>query len=209
VIVSHLDVTGNDEKLGFKYTIMHAGARKADFNPHIPLSDDACGAIEAELNRTYGLLVKAVARNRGLPESAIRGTEAARYFGGDAVNVRLADRMGTRQDALSDLRQTVAGPTISIRQGGRKTMQDETATVEAGATPAHDGPPIDIEAIRAEARKQGYADAVEIVELCALAGMPGKAAALLAKGTTPGGAAVPDRSARRRRFRRNPLARDA
>jgi signal peptide peptidase SppA len=175
VIVSHLDVTGSDEKLGFKYTIMHAGARKADFNPHVPLSDEARATIEAELNRTYGMLVKAVARNRGLPEASVRETEAARYFGEDAINVRLADRMGTRQDALADLRQAVAGPAISIRQGGRKTMQDEAVDVQA----------IDVEAIRAEARTQGYADAREIVELCALAGMPGKAAGLLAKAATP------------------------
>ena len=44
---------------------------------------------------------------------------------------------------------------------------------------------IDIEAIRAEARQQGYAEAREIVELCALAGMPGRAAALLANNATP------------------------
>ena len=54
-------------------------------------------------------------------------------------------------------------------------MQDETIDVQA----------MDVEAIRAEARKQGYADAREIVELCALAGMPGKAAGLLVKAATP------------------------
>ena len=40
---------------------------------------------------------------------------------------------------------------------------------------------IDLEAIRTEARNQGYAEAREIVDLCVLAGMPGKAAGLLAK----------------------------
>ena len=40
-------------------------------------------------------------------------------------------------------------------------------------------------AIRAEARTQGYAEAREIVELCALAGMPGKASGLLARGASP------------------------
>lgn len=40
---------------------------------------------------------------------------------------------------------------------------------------------IDLEAIRSEARNQGYAEAREIVELCALAGMPGKAAGVLTK----------------------------
>jgi hypothetical protein len=43
----------------------------------------------------------------------------------------------------------------------------------------------DIEAVRAEAHRQGYAEAREIVELCTLAGMPDRAAALLAKETTP------------------------
>jgi hypothetical protein len=42
-------------------------------------------------------------------------------------------------------------------------------------------PTIDLEAIRAEARRQGYAEAREIVELCALAGMSARAASLLAK----------------------------
>ena len=174
VIVSHLDVSGSDEKLGFKYTILHAGARKADFNPHVPLSEDARSTIEAELSRTYGLLVGAVARNRGLPEAAVRDTEAARYFGDDAINVRFADRPGTRQDALADLRRTIAGTTIPPRKGGRRTVQDEAIHTAA----------IDADAIRAEARTQGYADAREIVELCALAGLPGKATELLAKSAT-------------------------
>ncbi len=169
VIVTHLDTSASDEQRGYKYTIIHAGARKADFNPHTPLSDEARASIEAELNRTYGMLVTAVARNRGMSESAIRETEAGRYFGDEAIPIGLADRMGTKTSALSDLRQAVARPTISIPRGGKRVMAEET---------------IDIEAIRAEARQQGYAEAREIVELCALAGMPGRAAALLANSAT-------------------------
>jgi signal peptide peptidase SppA len=169
VIVTHLDMSANDEQRGYKYTIIHAGARKADFNPHTPLTEEARAAIEAELNRTYGMLVKAVARNRRLPEGAVRDTEAGRYFGDEAIPIGLADRMGTKASALSDLRQATARPTISIPRGGKKVMAEET---------------IDIEAIRAEARSQGYAEAREIVELCALAGMPVRAAALLASNAT-------------------------
>ena len=46
-------------------------------------------------------------------------------------------------------------------------------------------PAADLESLRTEARKKGYAEATEIVELCALAGMPLKAAHLLAKSATP------------------------
>ncbi|HEY3383820.1 MAG TPA: S49 family peptidase, partial [Vicinamibacterales bacterium] len=57
VIVSHLDMSVSDEKMGYRYTIVSAGARKADFNPHAPLSDEAKGILEGEIARTYGLLV--------------------------------------------------------------------------------------------------------------------------------------------------------
>ncbi len=177
VMVTHLDMTGNDEKLGFKYTIVHAGARKADFHPHMPLSEEARKVLEAEVDRTYSMLVAAVARNRGLSEATIRGTEAALYFGGDGVNARLADRSGTREVALTDLRAAVSDRRNLFQPGG-KTMNEEPVRIE-GIEPA-----VDIEAIRAEARRQGYAEAREIVELCALAGMPARAAPLLAKQMT-------------------------
>lgn len=179
VIVTHLDVTGSDEKRGYKYTIFHAGARKADFNPHLPLTDDARAAIESHVGRVYGMLTDAVARNRGVPESAIRETEAALYFGEHAVKAGLADRIGTRKEALSDLRQAIVSRrSLSILPKGRTSMTEEQRAAEPNASAA------EIETIRAEARRQGYAEAREIVELCALAGMPARAAALLARDVT-------------------------
>jgi signal peptide peptidase SppA len=179
VIVSHLDVSGNDEKMGYRYTIVSAGARKADFNPHAPLSEEAKSVLEGEIARTYGLLVNTVARNRGLPEAAVRGTEAGLFFGGDALNVKFADRLGTRQDALADLRAVIAPAGVSIQTQGRTSMQEEPLAAETQASA------VDLDANRAEARRQGYADAREIVELCALAGMPARAAALLAREVSP------------------------
>ncbi len=173
VIVSHLDVSASDEKRGYKYTIIHAGARKADFNPHAPLSEEARGVIEAEVERTYGLLVAAVARNRGLPEAAVRGTEAGLYFGSDAVGAGLADLVGTRPEALTELRNAIGGRTaVSIEPKGRTTMNQEELAAETATAVA-------------EARRAGYAEAREIVELCALAGMPQRAAALLALEASP------------------------
>lgn len=186
VIVSHLDVSGNDEKMGYKYTIIYAGSHKADLQPHTPLSEEARAVLEAEVARTYSLLVSSTACNRAFPESAIRGTEAALYFGNDAVNLKLADRMGTRQDALADLRALVGPSTprqdakpVPTPQKGKRTMAE--ANIEQTQPEA----PVDLEAVKAEAHKQGYAEAREIVELCALAGMPGKAVGLLARSATP------------------------
>ena len=179
VIVSHLDLSGNDEKMGYRYSIVSAGARKADFNPHAPLSEEAKSVLEGEIARTYGLLVNTVARNRGLPEAAVRGTEAGLFFGSDALNVKFADRLGTRQDALADLRAVIAPAGVSIQTQGRTSMHEEPLAAETQASA------VNLDAIRAEARRQGYADAREIVELCALAGMPARAAALLAREVSP------------------------
>lgn len=162
MIVTHLDVSQSDEKQGFKYTIVHAGARKGDFNPHAPLSEEARQVLEAEVNRAYGMLVTATARNRALPESDVRRTEAALYFGNDAIAARLADRLGTRQDALNELRDMAAGSMTSTQSRRKPRMSEEAIAVEAK-------PAVDIESIQAAARKEGYAEAREIVELCALA----------------------------------------
>lgn len=186
VIVSHLDVSGNDEKMGYKYTIIYAGSHKADLHAHAPLSEEARAVLEAEVGRTYQLLVGSIARNRGLPESAIRATEGALYFGNDAINAKLADRLGTRQDALADLRAVLADRNTNRAASvartplkGKQAMAEETITQENIAAA------IDLEAVKTEARKQGYAEASEIVELCALAGMPAKAAGLLKRQATP------------------------
>jgi len=186
VIVSHLDVSGNDEKMGYKYTIIYAGSHKADLQPHAPLSEEARAVLEAEVARTYSLLVSSIARNRGMPESAIRGTQAALYFGNDAINTKLADRLGTRQDALSDLRAVItnrntnrAALAANTQLKGEPTVAEEVIEQKM----PEDTP--DLEAVKSEARKRGYGEAREIVELCALAGMPGKAPSLLAREASP------------------------
>lgn len=173
VYAEHLDWSEFNRKLGVKVTYIAEGEGKTDGNPNEPLSESARATLEAEVARLYGLFVGAVAERRGMREEAIRALGAALKYGPDAVAAGLADRTGTFRDALADLIAFVK--PIPIPRGGKNTMTEETVRRE---TPE---PTIDIEAIRAEAHRQGYAEAREIVELCALAGMPAKAAGLLAK----------------------------
>jgi len=176
IYAEHLDWSEYNRKLGVKVTYIAEGEGKTDGNPNEPLSESARAALEAEVTRLYGLFVEAVARRRALTEQAIRQLGAALKYGPDALAAGLADRTGTFREALADLAAFVR-PT-SIPQGGRR-MNEEPVRAE---TPE---PTIDLEAIRAEVHREGYAEAREIVELCALAGMPAKAATLLARGATP------------------------
>jgi signal peptide peptidase SppA len=176
VYAEHLDWSEFNRKLGVKVTYIAEGEGKTDGNPNEPLSEAARATLASEVARLYGLFVQAVARRRGLGEQAIRELGAALKYGPDALAAGLADRTGTFRTALADLAAFVR-PT-SIPQGGRR-MNEETVRAEVPE------PTIDLEAIRAEAHREGYAEAREIVELCALAGMPAKATALLARGATP------------------------
>ena len=66
VMALHVDQSKAEEKIGLKYTAIYAGARKNDFSPHCPLSDEAFAAATEKVNATYDLFVKTVARNRGI-----------------------------------------------------------------------------------------------------------------------------------------------
>jgi len=103
VITVHLDQSKFDENQGAKYTVIHAGARKADFNSHAPLSPEAQTIAQSMVNDAYEIFVKTVARNRGLTPQAVRDTEAGLYFGKKAVEAGLADAVMPWTKALESI----------------------------------------------------------------------------------------------------------
>lgn len=191
VYAQHFDWSEYNRKLGLNVTYISEGEGKTDGNPDEPLSDAARSTLEADVARLYGLFVAAVANRRKLPEARVRQLGAALVYGSAAVEAGLADYVGSSRDALAALalylkqHSSAADQVLSIPKKGNTNMDGQRLAAEA--TPA--AAEVDLDAVRAEARTQGhaqgYADAREIVELCALAGMPGRAAALLAKSATP------------------------
>jgi len=91
VIAVHRDQSVANEKEGIKYTTVFKGDRKADYNPHKPLSPEAKSMLEEEVSDHYDLFVKTVARNRGIPEAQVKATQAALFMGDKAVANGLAD----------------------------------------------------------------------------------------------------------------------
>ncbi len=166
VLAAHVDQSGYDEKQGVKVTTITAGARKNDFNAHEPLSEDAAGFLQAEVNRLYGLFVDTVSRNRSLSSDAIRATEAGLFFGDDAVKAGLAYGVGTFESTVQSLVNTL---TPKPRKETR--MLDEK-------------PPIDLEAIRKEAAETLKTQHLEIIHACRLAGKPDKAADFIEQGVS-------------------------
>ncbi|MBT2748573.1 MULTISPECIES: S49 family peptidase [unclassified Lysobacter] len=169
VIALHVDQSQYDAKAGLKFTPIHAGARKNDATPHSALTDEARDSIQTEVNRLYELFVLTVADQRGLSAESVRKTEAALYFGQDAINVGLADRLGTLSDAVQQMH-------IELDATARPLFLESPVM----STPDSTVPTVDADAVRAQA----HSDALAIAELCELAGQPQLTATLLAAGVT-------------------------
>ena len=104
----HMDESEFDKNVGVKYTYVYAGERKIDGNPFNPLSDEAKAVMQDEIDRTYGLFVDSVARNRKMAAKKVRDTEAGVFFGPDGVTRGLADKVGTTDDAIAALRSAIS-----------------------------------------------------------------------------------------------------
>jgi signal peptide peptidase SppA len=190
VIAMHADQSVKDAKDGVRYTTVFAGARKNDLNPHEPISDEAHAFLKAEVGRVYDLFVDTVARHRNLSADAVRATEAGIYFGADAVAAGLADAVGTFDDVLLELTDSLSQrlvlPALTATQGISSQLRLETSMNEP-ATPAADGTGVDPDraAPATPTPAMTIDDAQEVAELCALAGCPERIPGYLAARTSP------------------------
>ena len=95
VVATHVDVSRYEDRVGFTYTHVIAGAKKVDGTPHAPLSESARSDIQTEVDRLGEMFVGMVARNRGLATEAVAALQAGCLFGPAAIAAGLADAIGT------------------------------------------------------------------------------------------------------------------
>lgn len=191
VIAMHVDQSEKDAQDGVRYTAVFAGDRKNDLNPHEPISSDAHAFLKGEVNRVYGLFVETVARNRGIEASAVRDTEAGLFFGQAAVAIGLADAIGTFDDALAQLCESVSPlPKLAASHAGlfsnlqmESSMNDRTdpaAPDRLAADPAGS-----LSQPAAAATAMTVADAIEVAQTCTLAGRTDLIAGFLESKASP------------------------
>ena len=203
VVALHADQSGADEQAGIRYDYITAGDRKADANPHAPLSDQARATLQAEVDRLYGLFTGMVARCRNLPDAQVREQQAGVFFGANAVAAGLADQVGTFATALSDLSARVAASRSSGR-GGVSVLSAQKGSTAMSDAPSAETPAVPEATLREQIAAEITAqvsgpvaedpkalatrlrgEAAEILELCQLAGQPALAAGYVRQGVAP------------------------
>jgi signal peptide peptidase SppA len=130
VIATHADFSRWEDDNGIKVTHVFAGAHKADYSQHQPLSDDALSRLQSSVDYTYDLFVSAVAKYRGMSKDAVRKTEALTYEGQAAVDAGLADGVMPINKAFAKL--VKGGSTMSLF---RKKAIDPAPAQAAEETP--------------------------------------------------------------------------
>lgn len=121
----HIDQSRANEARGLTVTEIVSGARKADGTPHAPLNEESFNSLLGRVNDMADLFIAAVARNRGLAQAAIRGTDAGVYIGQKAVGIRLADGVRTLEQMLSTPAATDSQATANIEREERSEADME------------------------------------------------------------------------------------
>lgn len=206
VVAVHVDESVADAKAGLNYTFLHAGAHKVDGHPHAPLPASVAADIQADIEQLHEQFIALVAGFRRLTPEAVRDTEARVYRGEAALRVGLADRIGTRADAITALQRQLAlsaerttprsqlsQQEISMNDHTSVTPVDDTlegSTPNTAPTPAQSPqtPPLDEAAITAQVEQRLRRQLAELTEIAAQAkrlGVTVDPAQALARGVTP------------------------
>jgi ClpP class serine protease len=115
-----VDATAADRAMGLGFEVFASGARKADGNPHVAMSEGARGAIQANVDAMAETFFSAVAAARGLSPVAVAALDAGVFIGAKAVVAGLADAVMTLADVLAS-----NGQPIGVQAGAEATTMDE------------------------------------------------------------------------------------
>jgi signal peptide peptidase SppA len=110
VIAMHVEISEALAEMGVKVTLVTYGKRKADYQPVIPLSDEARAGLQSDVDFLGEMFVALVARNRGIDPGQVRQTEAGVFMGQTGVDAGLADMVLAPDEALLALLGEISTP---------------------------------------------------------------------------------------------------
>lgn len=108
-VIMHLDRSGEFEQKGVRVTFVHAGDRKVDGNSAEPLPDRVREEYQRQVDATRDRFVDAVAKARGMSAGALYETEAACFYGRDALEAGLIDAIADPSEAFASFRGAITG----------------------------------------------------------------------------------------------------
>ncbi|MCU4925334.1 signal peptide peptidase SppA [Halobacteria archaeon AArc-dxtr1] len=116
VIGSRVNATGLAEKLGLSYERFAAGEFKDAGTPLKEIDEKERAYLQGLIDDYYEAFVERVSEGRDLDAETIRETEARVYLGGEAHELGLVDRLGTRREIEDDLADRLGTDEVTVRE---------------------------------------------------------------------------------------------
>lgn len=140
VVMVHLDFEKYLANEGVKPTLIFSGDHKVDGNPYEALPKEVREDFQRESDSFMSdFVATVVAGRKNLTEKQVRDTQARVFKGREAVDVGLADDVGTFEDLLDELQRNPASGGSKPKGTIMKTFtQDEhDAALASARTEAH------------------------------------------------------------------------
>ncbi len=125
VLAMHADYSQRNETDGVRMTLVTAGKYKGEGGEDFPLTSEAQGHMQSEVNRYYDMFTKAIAAGRRVTAGQVRdGYGQGRAVGApQALDLGMIDRIET-YDQLIDRLSTPQGRGRSIQRGSMAVLDD-------------------------------------------------------------------------------------
>ena len=104
VLALRYDETKADDLSGYRVNLITSGARKSDWNPHVPFSKEEEKIHQEEINELAQEFFTLVALNRNLSEEKIKSFEAGSFRGSMATKLGLVDKIGSLDHVIASLK---------------------------------------------------------------------------------------------------------
>lgn len=124
------EMTGKDRKDGIKYEVITSGARKADGNPHVEISDGARKRVQRRVDGLAAMFFALVADSRGVSAKKVEALQADVFYGDDALQTRLADGLASWDEFLGMVSDAASGLDNLGGSGSRSPSQPTDRPVE-------------------------------------------------------------------------------
>lgn len=140
VITGHVSREKQLAEDGIKVTLITAGKHKADGNPYQDLPEEVRAGIQSRVDKIYSTFVDKVSRNRGISADSVRSTEAKTFFGLDAVEKNLVDKVESTISYLENLssgdgsNNNVMMESSEMSEESNLTSEDLESAVAAAVT---------------------------------------------------------------------------
>lgn len=139
VWMAHYDLSAAYEMAGIKTTVIQSGKNKTEGNQFAPLTEDAKAFLQKQSDEYYDMFVKAVARGRGVPVSAVRGEQFGQgrsFIAKEAVSRGMADRVATLEETIA---RAASGKVVRGMRAGAASYTTFEASTDTGTYVLADG----------------------------------------------------------------------